>query len=224
MLSLYDVATRRLLTRLDRPMTRLDMPAFDADSRRVLTDFDPHARTVTWWDIPTAAWVVAPAAQAAGLGVMPVSPSGTIAYNEFRDQQLTAVVCDTRTGEELITLDVRRPASESLALSPDGRMVLAPDANHNIQAYSLPSGTPIGAYRGHVREVLAMTFSPDGTRPFSADYTGAIFVWDTATFDELTQLRGHDAHARRLVISRDGRTLVSGSRDGTTRVWQAAAP
>lgn len=223
-ITLYDVPGQKLLTRLDRPTTNLDMPTFDNRSQRVLTHINPAARTATWWDVPSNAWIETPLAETANLNRMPVSPSGAIAFNEVRNQKSMAVVLDATTGKELLALEVRRPASESIAFSPDGTSVLAADVNHTIRAYSLPSGTPIGEFRGHVREVLAITFSPDGKRLFSADYTGTIFVWDTATFDELTQLRGHEANVRRLVISRDGQTLISGSRDQTVRVWRATPP
>ena len=219
--SLYDVAARTRLTRLDRPMQLLDMPAFDSDSRRLLTDIDPAARTATWWNITDGAWVVTPLAETANLGRMPVSAGGAVAYTQIRDQKMMAIVIDARSGKELLAVEVRRHASESLAFTPDGLAVLAADANHTIQAYALADGRSLGAYRGHVREVLALAFSSDGTRLFSADYTGAILVWDTATRDELTQLRGHEANVRRLVVSRDGTTLISGSRDGTARVWRA---
>lgn len=220
-ITLYDVTGQRLLTRLDRPATNLDMPAFDNRSQRVLTHIDPAARTATWWDVPSNAWIETPLAESATLNRMPVSPSGAIVFNETRNQKPMAVVLDATTGKELLALEVRRPASESIAFSPDGSSILAAEVNHTIRAYALPSGTPIGEYRGHVREVLAITFSPDGKRLFSADYTGTIFVWETASFEELTQLRGHEANVRRLVMSRDGRVLISGSRDGTARVWHA---
>lgn len=221
LVSLYDVATRSRMIKLDRPMQRLDMPVFDEDSSRVLIDLDPVARTATWWDVPAAAWLVTPLAEAAKIGRMPLSPSGAIVYNEVRDQKMTAIVLDTHTGKELVALPVQRPASESVAFSPDGQWVLAADTNHAIKAYDLSSGQSLGAYRGHVREVLSLTFSSDGARLFSADYTGTIFVWDTSTFEEITQLRGHEANVRRLVTSRDGKMLISGSRDGTARVWYA---
>lgn len=216
---IYDVRNESRLTRLDRPMSRLDMPAFDVHSR-VLTDIDPDARTATWWSVSTASWEVTPLAEASAARGAFVSASGAIAYNERRNDQMRALVLDTRTGRTLLDLEVRRPASESVAFSPDGTIAVAPGADHAINAYSLASGKLIGTYRGHAREVLALVFAPDGSRLFSADFTGTILVWDTSTYEEVTQLRGHDANVRRMIISTDGRTVISGSRDATARIWR----
>lgn len=222
--SIYDVAEREVLAKLDQRMKHLDMPSFDVRSERVLTDIDPTSRTATWWDIPSAAWRTTSLAEVASIRGTLVSTSGIIAYNDTRNLKPTAVLLDVRSGREILALEVRRPVSESVAFAPDGESACIADENHTIRSYSTSSGRPQKEYRGHTREVLAMAFSPDGQRLFSADYTGAIFVWDTATGDELTQLRGHAANVRRLVVSRDGQAVISGSRDGTARVWRAAPP
>jgi serine/threonine protein kinase/WD40 repeat protein len=219
---LFDLDSKAQIALLDRKTSTLDQPLFSTDSNRVLFDFDPAARTATFWDIPTKAWSTVPSAEIASVRGSTVNPTaGVIARSESRDRWFGTVLYDYRTGQELLAIPARRTANESIAFSPDGRFVAAPDDDHRIQVYELPSGKRTSTYTGHAREVLALVFSPDGSRLFSADYTGTIWVWDTRTCEELTQLRSHTEHVRRLAISKDGSTLVSGSRDGTARVWTA---
>lgn len=219
---LFDVATRTLIALLDNRPSSLDLPLFDADSQRVLYDFDPAARSAVFYDVPSRDWVTIPSDRVATVrGSIISNPAHVIARSESRGRWFGTVLYDFRTGKEIMALPARRTANETVAFSPDGRTVVAPDDDHRIQAYELSTGRHVGAFSGHAREVLAMVFSPDGSRLFSADYTGTIWVWDAHTHQELTQLRGHDEHVRRLVISADGTTLISGSRDGTVRVWTA---
>jgi WD40 repeat protein len=214
-----------LIERQERP---LDQPLFDASSRRVLMSFDPATATATFWqmgDDSSGEWVTAPGEQASAcIGPTINRELGLIAISRSRDRWFGAVLYDLRTGREVLAIPTRRTATESIAFSPDGRSVAAPDDSHQIQLYELPSGKNSGTFKGHSREVLALVFSPDGSRLFSADLTGTIIVWDTHSREEITQLRGHEEHVRRLIVSGDGKLLISGSRDGTARVWRSSTP
>ncbi len=209
--------------------SRIDQPVFDPTSQRVLFDFDPEKRITMWWDIASRSWVELPSASLLSADARDrparapiLNPRlGMIAMSQKRDARDVATIYDIRSGNEVLTIPTRRPATEAVAFTPDGRAVAAADDDHRIQLYELPSGRRIGTFTGHLREVLALVFSPDGSRLFSADYTGAIWVWDVPTRESITQLRGHPDHVRRLVISDDGHTLYSGGRDGTVRVWDA---
>ncbi len=219
---IFDVSTCSQTALIDDRPSSLDQQLFDQNSKRILFDFNPATRTATFFDISSRNWSALPSDQIATVRGSTVNNSASIiARSETRDRWFGTVLYDFRTGREILSIPARRTANESIAFSPDGRTVVAPDDDHHIQAYEVPSGRHIGTFAGHAREVLALVFSPDGSRLFSADYTGTIWIWDTNTREELTQLRGHGEHVRRLAVSPDGTIIVSGARDGTARVWTA---
>lgn len=98
-------------------------------------------------------------------------------------------VWDTATGTELHTFEGPPDGVESVAISPDGRLVLAGGANADR----------------FDDEVL--------------DRSGTLWVYDLDTGQRVRTLYGHRDAVRSIDVSPDGRLALTSSRDGTARLW-----
>jgi WD40 repeat protein len=126
--------------------------------------------------------------------------------------------------------------SQSLALSPDGRLLAVGCSDPYriggeappVPAYviSLPDGRIRHELPGHSRFVHAVTFRPDGKWLATLGDEGTIRVWDAGSGRELRALNastvGLGVELAGLGWSPDGRRLASALGDGLVRIWDPA--
>jgi WD40 repeat protein len=108
----------------------------------------------------------------------------------------------------------------TLAVSPDGRMLLSDGASGDFSGFlwDIASGRPRRAfYKGGY--ILCGAFSPDGKFAVTGNVDGLIRVWDIASGKEVITLKGHHGQMRSVRFSPDGGKIVSVSGDGSTRLW-----
>jgi WD40 repeat protein len=130
---------------------------------------------------------------------------------------------DARTGRLLRRLGSPREQIMAVALSPDGRRVIAGGADENgagvVRAWDTATGAIAWSKADHPAEVLAIAYTPDGTAVATAAADGMVQLRDPATGVPVRSLAGHERGATSLAFSADGATLVCGDGRGTARVW-----
>ncbi len=137
----------------------------------------------------------------------------------------TVRLWDTKTYEELATLDVGDERIWAVALSPDGSTLAAGTASGWIGLWDVASQKRTGTLAGHTWWILALAFSPDGATLVSASFTDEdnMKTWDAATGEMTGVLKGHTRPVEHLLFSPDGSVLASASYDNSIRLWDWAA-
>ena len=135
-------------------------------------------------------------------------------------------VWDTKTRKILWeTGHPSRSRIDSVAFSPDGRMLASGDLDGNVKLRDAKTGAPFWAGK-HDGRVYALAFSPDGMILASGvGRCGAgdvlIKLWNAETGEVLHHsIAAHDDAVYTIAFSPDGKTLVSsGHKDRTIKMW-----
>jgi WD40 repeat protein len=109
----------------------------------------------------------------------------------------------------------------SVAVSPDGRLIASASSDGTVRVWQAPSGQPDGdPLAGHTDEVYGVAFSPDGRLVASGSLDGTALVHDTRTGDRHgPPLSGHRAGVVGVAFSPDGDVLATAGEDGAVLLW-----
>jgi WD40 repeat protein len=68
----------------------------------------------------------------------------------------------------------------SVAFSPDGKLVLTGLYDRTARLWETSSGKQVGALEGHNDTVNSVAFSPDGSLAITCDMHGRVFFWQVS--------------------------------------------
>lgn len=148
-------------------------------------------------------------------------PDGSQVVSVSND--LTIRIWDVVTGTEVANYAIEDDKGlASLAISPDGSLLIVGGEEAGIHIVSAATGTRLAILTGHIGQVNRLVFSPDGSVLASGGIDQIIRLWDVTTLGEIAELTGHTDWLRGLVFSPDGSQLVSVSWDNSVRLWDVA--
>lgn len=110
----------------------------------------------------------------------------------------------------------------SLAYSPDGRILASASSDWTVRLWSAPEGRLLHVLRGHSGHVNSVACSPDGSALASASSDGSVRIWHIRDTLSRSVLQGHSAGARSVAYSPDGHLLASAGDDRLVQLWQVA--
>jgi WD40 repeat protein len=124
--------------------------------------------------------------------------------------------------KELATLKGHTNEVQSIAITPDGKTLVAGGNDKLIKIWDLATRKERATLKGHRGMVDVVALSRDGKMIASGGRDRTIKLWDLTTYVEQATLEGHTARVRSLAFSPDGKLLASGSSDETIKLWDLA--
>ena len=159
--------------------------------------------------------------------------TGTIEHDIERMATAVAATADGRyfvaCGRDLVTVWNLRSgtvlrefaaeeASNTLVITPDGRLAIVGDKPAKLSGYDLETGRKVVNFEGHQRGLYALALTPDGFRLVSGSHDGTVRVWRVAT-GELEATFEHLGGAVAVAVTPDGTQCLSAGYDDAVRLW-----
>ncbi len=119
----------------------------------------------------------------------------------------------------LQTLEGHSGSVESIAFSPDGKLLASGSFDKTIKLWDIATGDVQQNLEGHLNMIESIAFSPDGKLLASDSYDETVKLWDTTTDDVQQTLEGHSKPIQSIAFSPDGMLLASDSTDKTIKLW-----
>jgi WD40 repeat protein len=205
-LYLWDIETGNVV-----PMTGLPegggiwAVAFTPDGRRVVTSGEDGVIRV--WDAQSGRQLSQPISRHDTARAIAVSRDGRLITGEFNTVRVWNLDSGQPVGQPRPDPEYSGDSIESIALSRDGRRIVAGSTDHTIQLWDAETADPIGKpIRGHRDDVKAVAFSADGQQIISGSSDKTIRIWNTEPSLTLGKPVG-DLHPD-VAISPDGRRIV----------------
>ena len=154
------------------------------------------------------------------LGVLCVAmnSSGTQAAAGSADK--TLFVWNTTDAKEIRKFTLAA-AVNSVAFSPDGKLLAGGLADNSIHLFDLAMGKEIKTITGHSGAVNALKFTNKNDHLVSASADKTVQIWDIANAKPQIKLE-HSGTVQALALSKDGTRIAAGGTDKTVKVWTLA--
>jgi WD40 repeat protein len=113
----------------------------------------------------------------------------------------------------------------SVAFSPDAKVLAAGGFNHEVWLWSLAQANPsvIARLTGPTNDVNSVAFSPDGKTLAAGSTDSTVWLWNVTDPDHPSPLgqplTGPTGSVNSVTFTPHGTTIVAGSSDSTTELW-----
>ena len=119
-----------------------------------------------------------------------------------------AALWEVATGRCLLTVQPPEGVeTDSVAMTPDGALVLTGDTDHRIRVWDARDGRLLRTLAGHGGAVELLAVSPDGRTLASYAQDLVVKLWSLPTGRELMTMPGRD-QLRRVLFTPDGLGLA----------------
>jgi len=139
-----------------------------------------------------------------------------------RTIKLWSLKTDGNQSKALWTVFAHEKDINSIAVSPDNRLVASGSQDRTLKLWSRTDGKPLATCTGHRRGIWSLAFSPTDRVVASASGDRTVRIWNTNTGSCLRTLEGHGAAVLKVLFISGGTQVATAGADGMVRVWSAS--
>ena len=98
----------------------------------------------------------------------------------------------------------------SVAVSPDGKRIVAGSGVDTLTAWNAETGALEAIKEGMPALVTSLAYAPDSAHILAGNYNGIVRVCSADTFECVREIKAATANAWALAVSSDGKKIVAG--------------
>jgi WD40 repeat protein len=217
-LSLWDVASGRLLATLSQP-SFLTALSFRADGRFLAAGYEDGI--VRLWEVASGSLRGELEGVEAPISAVAFSLDGKSVAAAGEDK--TIGLWNAGNGDFRGRLLGHSDRIQALAWHPGGKLLVSGGWDTTARVWDTTTLETTMLLNGHGDVVSALAFSPDGQLLASADSNNTVWIWDHARCKSKFALQGHAGEITCLAFRRDGQQLLSGGQDRRLILWDVSA-
>jgi len=216
-------ATRQI--KLPPPLVVIESDAFSNDGKMLLGGYDKDMNSViSVVDLDTGNELrrITKPARSGERAVTSVAVSPDLKFAFAARGDAEATIYDTTTWTEVRALLSHHGGTRSIAVSPDGRYLLAGGGglNNRVRLWDLQTRSPVRTFEGDLPYgASSIALSPNGEELLAGSEDGIARLWEVATGRALGTFAGHTNSINAVTFTKDGNYALTASSDGTTRLW-----
>ena len=194
-IKLWDVDTAQEVRTIDEEVYGIKFVCFSPDGKLLASgDYDwrlaregkQPSGFVRLWDAETGREIRTLKGHGWRPTVGTFSPDGTLLATGGQEDRLSKAtrrdgwirLWDVRSGREVRTFKGHKDEVSSVAMSPDGKLLVSGGTDGTVRLWDVGTGREIRVMSDHLDCVQSVCFSPDGRFFVSASPHGAINFWD----------------------------------------------
>ncbi|MFM6669103.1 MAG: WD40 repeat domain-containing protein [Dolichospermum sp.] len=99
------------------------------------------------------------------------------------------------------TIEGHSDSVDAIALTPDGKTVIAGSGDGTIKVWDLETGEIEFTLEGHSSWVTEIAITPDGKTVISGSWDNTIKIWDLETRKEKFTFKGHSGWVKAIAVT-----------------------
>jgi WD40 repeat protein len=137
---------------------------------------------------------------------------------------LIEITISSSAGTDILNSQLRhKDPVWTVALSPDGNLLVTADSAGLIMLWDLRDQRPRYSLRAKSSGVKSLAFHPPGDFLASAHANGEIVLWDTKAAHQIGGMAAHKGAVLSLSFSAGSNDLATAGQDGWIRLWDSRA-
>ncbi|MBA4186415.1 MAG: hypothetical protein C0467_00205 [Planctomycetaceae bacterium] len=150
-----------------------------------------------------------------------VTPDGRTIAVVNDDAVKTIRIIDVESGKDLRRLTGHTRSIYSLAISPDGELLVSGSLDLSVRIWSLEDGQQRGILQGHEQGISSVAFAPDRRSVVSASFDTSVRVWHTSARPHDTVDPFGGTILSTVGFSASGTTLFGGDESGGIQAFRS---
>lgn len=151
------------------------------------------------------------------------SPVTSVAFNPINDNLACGTGNEVLVFDEkyhlILTLQGHEKAVNTVAYSPDGKMIASGSSDNKIKTWDAASGQELKSFDAESKEITSVCFSSDNKYVASGGKNGIVKLWSATSANKISELADYKSAISSVAFSPDAQYVAAGGEGNNIMIW-----